>query len=258
MLKLCANISMLFNELPFLQRVQASAKHGFVAVECLFPYAFSIDDIAQALASADVPLVLINTAAGDWEQGDRGLACVASRQTEFRAAVLQALTYASGLGLPLVHVMAGRVPADVTLAEAEVTYVANLQWAAAEAQKVGVSLTIEAINPVDMPGYMLSNQVQALRLLELIGAQNVALQFDFFHCQKHEGNALAQFKSLVGSIAHVQIAGVPQRHEPNTGELDYGPIFAAIDASGYQGFVAAEYRPATSTEQGLAWMANLD
>ena len=252
--KLCANISMLFNELPFLERYQAAADYGFVGIECLFPYDYSIDEVATAVSNAGIPQVLINTSAGHWDNGDRGLACIATRQEEFQASVFQALDYALGLGRPLVHVMAGTVPPDVSLESAEETYLSNLRWAAEAAKKVGVQLTIEPINPIDMPDYMLSNQAQALCLLSKIDAPNVGLQFDFFHCEKHEGNALAHFMASLDYIVHVQIAGVPQRNEPDTGELDYGPVLAAIDASDYSGFVGCEYRPLGGTVKGLGWM----
>ncbi len=252
--KLCANISMLFNELPFLQRYKAAAVNGFVAIECLFPYEFSIDEVAGAIHDSGIPQVLINTSAGDWDAGDRGMACDANRQEEFQYSVKQAMNYAMAMGKSLVHVMAGLIPHGVSLEAAEAVYIDNLRWAAAEASKLGVRLTIEAINPVDMPHYMLSNQAQALGLLKIINADNVGLQFDFFHCQKHEGNALEQFKELLPHIFHVQIAGVPERNEPNTGVLDYGPVFSTIDASAYTGYVGCEYRPKTTTAEGLSWM----
>ena len=254
--KLCANISMLFNELPFLQRYQAAAEHNFLAVECLFPYDFSVFEVASAIGKSGMPQVLINTAAGDWNAGDRGMACDANRQQEFQQSIKQALDYATAMGKPLVHVMAGLIPAGISLEEAEDVYIDNLRWAAVKAHKVDVRLTMEAINPMDMPGYMLSKQAQSLRLLKAINADNLGLQFDFFHCQKHEGNALYQFEQLLPYIFHVQIAGVPERHEPNTGVLNYDPVFAVIDASAYEGYVGCEYRPKTTTLEGLGWMKN--
>jgi hydroxypyruvate isomerase len=255
--KLCANISMLFNETPFLQRYQTAAANGFVAVECLFPYGFSADEVSSAIQQSGIPQVLINTGAGNWDAGDRGMACDATRKQEFQQSVMQALGYAAAMGKPLVHVMAGLIPNGVSLEHAEGVYIHNLRWAAARALKLGIRLTIEAINPVDMPHYMLSNQTQALRLLNIINADNLGLQFDFFHCQKYEGNALEQFKQLLPHIFHVQIAGVPQRNEPNTGVLDYGPVFAVIDASVYSGYVGCEYQPKTTTADGLGWMQQL-
>jgi len=254
MLNLCANISMLFNELPFLQRYQAAADAGFAGVECLFPYDFSIEEVSSAIRLSGMPQVLINTSAGHWHEGDRGMACDARRRSEFEDSVRQALQYAAAMGNPLVHVMAGLVPAGVSLEAAEAEYVSNLRWAAGEAKGAGVRLTMEAINPIDMPNYMLSSQAQALRLCTAIGANNVGIQFDFFHCQKFEGNALVQFLQLLPYILHVQIAGVPERHEPNTGVLDYGPVFDVIDGSGYSGSVGCEYRPKTTTLEGLGWL----
>jgi len=255
--KLCANISMLFNELPFLHRYQAAAANGFVGVECLFPYEFSVDEVAGAIHKSGIRQVLINTSAGDWDAGDRGTACDANQQQEFQRSVKQALDYAMAMGKPLVHVMGGLIPHGVTLEAAESVYIDNLRWAAWEAEKLGIRLTMEAINPVDMPGYILSNQTQALRLLKAINADNLGIQFDFFHCQKHEGNALEQFKQLLPHIFHVQIASVPERHEPNTGVLDYGPVFATIDACVYTGYVGCEYRPKATTLEGLGWMDQL-
>ena len=255
--KLCANISMLFNEVPFLQRYQAAAANGFMGVECLFPYECSIDEIACAIEQCGIPQVLINTSAGNWDGGDRGMACDVNRQQEFQQSVTQALDYASAIGKPLVHVMAGLIPTGVSLTSAESAYIDNLRWAAVEAEKSGIRLTMEAINPVDMPYYLLSNQSQALRLLKTIDADNVGIQFDFFHCQKHEGNALEQFQNLLPHIFHVQIAGVPERNEPNTGELNYGPVFAVIDATSYSGYVGCEYRPKTTTVDGLRWIKQL-
>ena len=255
MLKLCANISMLFNELPFLQRYQAAADQGFVGVECLFPYEFNVDEVASAIHHCGIPQVLINTSAGHWLAGDRGLACDINRQQDFQQSVKQALDYALAMGKPLVHVMAGLVPHGVSLEAAEGVYVNNLRWAATEANKLDIRLTMEAINPVDMPRYLLSNQAQCLRLLNLIKADNLGLQFDFFHCQKHEGNALKQFKQLLPHLFHVQIAGVPERHEPNTGELDYVPVFRSLEASAYEGYVGCEYRPKAGTLEGLGWMS---
>ena len=252
--KLCANISMLFNELPFLQRYQAAADHGFIGVECLFPYDFSVNQVVEALGKSGLPQVLINTSAGDWDAGDRGMACDANRQQEFQQSVKQALAYASAMGNPLVHVMAGLLSRGESLEAAENVYVQNLRWAAAQAQVLGLKLTMEAINPIDMPGYMLFNQGQALRLCKAVGADNLGIQFDFFHCQKHEGNALEQFEQLLPHIFHIQIAGVPERHEPNTGDLDYRLVFDAIDASDYTGYVGCEYRPKTTTLAGLDWL----
>ena len=254
--KLCANISMLFNELPFLERYQAAANHGFEAVECQFPYAFSEVELAQAMQNSGMRQVLINADAGNWNEGDRGLACDANSKEAFQYSVMQALTYATAMGMPLIHVMAGILPLGVSLEEAEQVYVENMRWASQQASQQGISLTMEAINPIDMPNYMLFNQAQALRLLKLINVKNLGIQFDFFHCQKHEGNALEKFQSLLPYILHVQIAGVPQRHEPNTGTMDYAPIFAAIDASAYAGFIGCEYRPKTTTIEGLSWMKN--
>jgi hydroxypyruvate isomerase len=255
--KLCANISMLFNEEPFLKRYALAAKSGFKTVESLFPEAFSVAQVVGALEESGLKQVLMNTSTGHWEAGERGMACDPSRVSQFKSSVYQALDYALPMGKPLLHVMAGLVPSGLALEEAEQTYVANFIWAAAQAKKVGVNLTIEAINPIDMPCYLVSTQAQALRLLKQINAENVGLQFDFFHCEKFEGDALTRFKQVLPFVSHIQIAGVPDRHEPDTGLLDYQSVFKAIDQSDYSGFVGCEYRPKTTTQQGLRWMATL-
>lgn len=252
-MQLCANITMLYNEVDFLQRYQWAAEDGFTGVECLFPYAYSASEVNAMRLDAGVEQVLFNTSAGDWDAGDRGLACHPDKAGAFRDSVEQALSYANALETKLVHVMAGLLPDELALVEAEHVYVENLVWAAKQAQKASVTLTLEAINPIDMPGYMLTTQGQALQLCQRIGADNVKLQFDFFHCQKYEGNSLQLFEQLKDQIAHIQIAGVPHRHEPNTGELDYRQVFSLLQQSAYAGTIGCEYRPRGSTREGLAW-----
>ena len=257
MIPLCANISMLYNEVDFLQRYTLAAEDGFSGVECLFPYAYSAAEVNAVRADAGIPQVLFNTSAGDWQAGERGMACHPDKGADFRASVLQALHYAKVMGTTLIHAMAGLVPPELDQVEAEQVYVENLSWAAKEASKAGVVLTIEAINPIDMPGYMLTTQEQAVDLLARIGADNVKLQFDFFHCQKYQGNSLQRFTNVMAQVAHIQIAGVPQRHEPDTGGFDYQPVFAQLQRQGYRGFVGCEYRPAGTTRQGLSWRESI-
>ena len=256
-MQLCANITMLYNEVDFLQRYQCAAEDGFTGVECLFPYAYSPQEVNAMRLDAGVQHVLFNTSAGDWDAGDRGMACHPDKAELFRDSVGQALAYADVLGTKLIHVMAGLVPVDLDLVEAEQMYVENLQWAANQASRQGVTLTLEAINPIDMLGYMLTTQGQANQLRQRIGADNVKLQFDFFHCQKYEQNSVQRFAELKDQVAHVQIAGVPNRHEPNTGSLDYGQVFAMLKATGYQGAIGCEYRPAGNTRKGLNWRRDL-
>ena len=256
-MQLCANITMFYNEVDFLQRYECAAEDGFTGVECLFPYAYSPREVNAIRLDAGVKQVLFNTSAGDWDAGERGMACHPDKSELFRDSVEQALAYADVLETKLIHVMAGLLPDDLALPEAEQVFVENLQWAASQASRRGVTLTLEAINPIDMPGYMLTTQGQANQLRQRIGADNVKLQFDFFHCQKYEHNSLQQFAELKDQIAHVQIAGVPNRHEPNTGSLDYEQVFAMMRASGYQGAIGCEYRPVGDTREGLSWRRDL-
>ena len=248
---------MLYHEVSFLQRYEAAAADGFMAVECLFPYAYSAAEVRAVRRDAGVQQVLFNTSAGDWDSGQRGLACHPDTGADFRASIEQALHYAAALDTSLIHTMAGLLPDGLTLAEAEQSYVENLQWAARQADRAGVVLTLEAINPLDMPGYMLTTQEQAANLRQRIGVDNVKLQFDFFHCEKYQGDSIARFQSLQREVAHVQIAGVPERYEPDTGSLDYARVLATLEASAYAGAIGCEYRPAKGTRLGLSWRKNL-
>ncbi|MDP6969666.1 MAG: TIM barrel protein [Gammaproteobacteria bacterium] len=244
---------MLYNEVDFLQRYELAAEDGFSGVECLFPYAYSAAEVNAVRADAGIPQVLFNTSAGDWQAGERGMACHPDKAADFRASLQQALHYACVLNTPLVHTMAGLLPTELELVEAEQVYVENMIWAAKEAAKAHVILTMEAINPIDMPGYMLTTQEQAANLLARIAAVNVKLQFDFFHCQKYQGDSLQRLLQVFDQVAHIQIAGVPDRHEPDTGEWDYQQVFALLKSHNYQGFVGCEYRPAGGTRDGLVW-----
>jgi hydroxypyruvate isomerase len=244
---------MLYNEVDFLQRYELAAEDGFSGVECLFPYAYSAAEVNAVRADAGIPQVLFNTSAGDWQAGERGIACHPDKAADFRASLQQALHYACVLNTPLVHTMAGLLPTELELVEAEQVYVENMIWAAKEAAKAHVILTMEAINPIDMPGYMLTTQEQAANLLARIAAVNVKLQFDFFHCQKYQGDSLQRLLQVFDQVAHIQIAGVPDRHEPDTGEWDYQQVFALLKSHNYQGFVGCEYRPAGGTRDGLVW-----
>ena len=257
MIPLCANISMLYNEVDFLQRYELAAEDGFSGVECLFPYAYSAAEVNAVRTDAGIPQVLFNTSAGDWQAGERGMACHPDKGADFRASLQQALHYACVLNTPLVHTMAGLLPAGMELVEAEQVYVENMIWAAKEAAKTHVILTMEAINPIDMPGYMLTTQEQAANLRARIAAVNVKLQFDFFHCQKYQGDSVQHFLQVFDQVAHIQIAGVPERHEPDTGSLDYRRIFALLRSMNYRGVVGCEYRPLGSTRSGLCWRDSL-
>ncbi|MBA2962856.1 MULTISPECIES: 2-oxo-tetronate isomerase [Ramlibacter] len=263
--RFAANLSMLYPELPFLDRFAAAARDGFEGVEYLFPYEHAPEVIAERLQAAGLQQVLFNAPPGDWNGGERGLACLPGREDEFRAGIAQALRYAQVLRCPRVHVMAGLLPSGRTRDELRPTYVANLRWAAAEAARAGVNLLLEPINLRDMPGFFLNRQDHAHDLVAAIGAANVQVQMDLYHCQIVEGDLAAKIRQYLptGRVGHFQIAGVPQRHEPDLGELNYPFLFGVIDdvaqACGWQGWIGCEYRPARGataggTSDGLDWL----
>ncbi|MGO2241506.1 MAG: 2-oxo-tetronate isomerase [Halomonas sp.] len=256
MIRLAANLSMLFNEHDFIDRFSAAADAGFKGVEYLFPYAYSAEELRHALRDSQLEQVLFNLPPGDWEAGERGLASLPGREAEFRDSVVEALRYAEILRCPRVHVMAGLLPegADATTqADHQATYLRNLQYAASEAAKLGKDILIEPINTRDMPGFFLSRQAQAMAILKEVGASNLKLQFDLYHCQIMEGDLIRHLEQQVSAIGHVQVAGVPERHEPDVGEINYPALFSRLNALGYSGWVGCEYKPAGDTRQGLGW-----
>tara|TARA_R110002074_G_scaffold38300_1_gene103651 strand:- start:8763 stop:9557 length:795 start_codon:yes stop_codon:yes gene_type:complete len=256
MIRLAANLSMLFTEHDFIDRFPAAAKAGFRGVEYLFPYAYDPDELRNALNANDLTQVLFNLPPGDWEAGDRGLTSLPGREQEFRDSVSRAIRYAEALDCSQLHAMAGLLPAeaDVDVRSAHLnTYVNNLRYAAAELAKVGKTLLIEPINGRDMPGFFLQRQAQARDILAQVGADNLRVQFDAYHCQIVEGDLIRNLETQFPNIGHVQIAGVPERQEPDVGELNYPAILARLDALGYQGWVGCEYRPAGDTQAGLGW-----
>jgi hydroxypyruvate isomerase len=256
--RLAANLSMMFTEHPFEARFEAAARAGFRAVEFLFPYDWPSTQVAQWLAGAGVENVLFNLPPGDWASGERGLAALPGREIEFRAALRKALDYAQVLGTPRLHVMAGLIPAgaDAGLrARMRETYLDNLRWAAQEALQAERTLLIEPINPRDIPGYWLNHQQEALDVIAEVGAPNLRLQFDLYHAQIVDGDLTRRIERQVGLTGHVQIAGVPDRHEPDAGELAITHLLATLDREGYAGWVGCEYRPRGQTEAGLGWIA---
>ena len=256
--RLAANLSMMFTEHPFEARFEAAARAGFRAVEFLFPYDWPSTQVAQWLAEAGVENVLFNLPPGDWVSGERGLAALPGREIEFRAALRKALDYAQVLGTPRLHVMAGLIPAgaDAGLrARMRETYLDNLRWAAQEALQAERTLLIEPINPRDIPGYWLNHQQEALDMIAEVGAPNLRLQFDLYHAQIVDGDLTRRIERQVGLTGHVQIAGVPDRHEPDAGELAITHLLATLDRVGYAGWVGCEYRPRGQTEAGLGWIA---
>ncbi|MBV7299296.1 hydroxypyruvate isomerase [Enterovibrio paralichthyis] len=254
--KLAANLSMLFNELPFIERFSAAANFGFKGVEYLFPYAFDANELKAELDRNHLKQVLFNLPAGDWDAGDRGIAADPSRIDEFRAGVSLAIEYAKVLGCEQVNCLAGIVPAGVSQEAAEETLIENLKFANDQLEKAGIRLVIEAINTRDIPGFALTNTRQALRICDAVGSENLSLQYDIYHMQIMEGDIAPTLKSTLSRIGHIQIADNPGRHEPGTGELNYHFLFRYIDEIGYQGWVGCEYKPATTTEEGLKWLVD--
>jgi hydroxypyruvate isomerase len=255
--RFAANLSMMYVEHAFLDRFAAAAADGFDAVEYLFPYAFDRAELAQRLADQGLAQVLFNAPPGDWDGGERGLACLAGRRDEFRRDfVEQALPYAQALRCRQVHVMAGIVAAGTDAAAAHDVYVDNLAWAAQQAAGAGIDVLMEPINARDMPGYFLNRQAQAHDIALEAGAPNLKVQMDLYHCQVSEGDLAMKLRRFLptGRVAHLQIAGVPQRHEPDLGEVNYPYLFELIDELGYAGHVGCEYRPRAGTSAGLGWL----
>ena len=256
---------MLYNEHEFLDRFAAAAKDGFKAVEYLFPYAFDAHELKHRLSDNGLQQVLINAPPGDWDAGERGSACLPGREAEFQKGFHTALEYADTLNCPRIHVMAGLKPLSADLALIEQTYIQNIAWAAAEAQKSGRDVLIEPINTRDMPSFFLNYQSQAHQIIEHIGAPNAKVQMDLYHCQIMEGDLATKIRQYLptGRVGHLQIAGVPMRHEPDLGELNHRYLFEVIDevsaACGWEGWIGCEYRPArgpvtNGTQDGLAWL----
>jgi 2-dehydrotetronate isomerase len=263
--RFAANLSMLYPEHAFLDRFAAAAADGFQAVEYLFPYAFDAAEIARRLADHGLQQVLFNAPPGNWDAGERGIACLPGREAEFRTGIAEALRYAAALNCPRIHVMAGLAPADAERTALLGTYEANLAWAAQQAQADGRELLIEPINTRDIPGFFLNRQEQAHRIVQAVGAPNLLVQMDLYHCQIVEGDVAMKLRQYLptGRVGHLQIAGVPMRHEPDLGELNHAYLFEVIDevsaATGWNGWVGCEYRPARGavaggTSDGLGWM----
>jgi hydroxypyruvate isomerase len=249
-----ANLSMLWTELPFLDRFEAAAKAGFKGVEFLFPYAEKKEAIAERLKKHGLKQVLFNMPPGNWEGGERGTACLPDRVAEFRDGVGLALDYAKALSCGMIHCMAGLAPKGAAPEKLRETYVANLRFAAAEAKKAGLKVVIEPINTRDIPGYYLNYSKQALSVMDEVGADNLFLQYDIYHMQIMEGDLSHRIEEILPRIAHMQLADTPGRNEPGTGEINYDFLFGHIDRIGYQGWIGCEYRPKAGTEAGLGWV----
>ena len=255
--KFAANLTMLFTEHAFLDRFEHAAKAGFEAVEFLFPYAFSAQQIKDKLDAHKLQLVLHNLPAGDWDAGERGIACHPDRTAEFREGVAKAIGYAKVLGVPRLNCLAGKTPAGAADAVLRKTLVENLRYAAAELKKAGVKLVIEPINTFDMPGFYLHGTSQAVSILDEVASDNAFVQYDIYHMQRMEGELAATLQKQLARIGHIQLADNPGRNEPGTGEINYAFLFAHLDRIGYDGWIGCEYKPATSTEAGLGWRERL-
>jgi hydroxypyruvate isomerase len=255
MTKLAANLTMLYNEVDFLDRFDAAAQSGFEGVEFLFPYAFPQDALAERLHKNRLTQVLHNLPAGDWAAGERGIACHPDRVGEFQDGVGRAIDYATRLGCRQVNCLAGIAPKGVAAEAARATLVANLRFAADKLGAAGIRLLIEPINTYDIPGFFLSRTQQALDIIEDTGSPNLFLQYDIYHMQRMEGELANTIKANLGAIAHIQLADNPGRNEPGTGEINYRFLFGFLDAIGYDGWIGCEYKPKTTTLAGLDWRA---
>jgi len=251
--RFAANLTMMYTEVPFLDRFAAAAIAGFKGVEFLFPYDFPSDVMAEQLHRCGLQQVLFNTPAGNWQAGERGLACLPGREAEFEDNLETVLSYAKALKCKQIHMLAGVPPRECPPHRAKDTFIGNLRKAARICRSHGITVLIEPINHGDMPGYFLHHQAQAIELLELAGEVNIALQMDIYHCQITEGCPSKLIRENFSHIGHFQIAGVPGRHEPDVGVIDYPALFDIIDDLNYDGWIGCEYHPVAQTEAGLAW-----
>jgi hydroxypyruvate isomerase len=257
--RFAANLSMMYTEHDFPDRFAAASADGFTAVEYLFPYAYDATELRRRLDDHGLRQVLFNAPPGAWESGERGTAALPGREAELRSGIARALEYAAALDCPRLHVMAGLVPPGATpkeLAEHRATYLANLGWAAERAAALGVDILIEPINGRDMPGYFLSRQAEAHAIVREVGAPNLKVQLDLYHCQIVEGDLTTTLRRDLptGRVGHLQIAGVPDRHEPDQGELDVSHLFRVVDDLGFDGWIGCEYVPLAGTSEGLGWL----
>jgi len=253
--KLAANLTMLFGEVPFLDRFQAAAGAGFTAVEYLFPYDYEAKDLKARLRDHGLTQVLHNLPAGDWAAGERGIACFPDRVDEFKAGVDRAIEYATVLECPRVNCLAGILPSSVSSADALETFTRNVGYAGARLKAAGIQLLIEPINTRDIPGFFLTGTPQAAGVIEAAGSDNVFIQFDIYHMTIMQEDVAAAIPRYLPRIAHMQLADVPGRHEPGTGEIDYDRLLPLIDRAGYTGWIGCEYKPRADTIGGLGWAA---
>jgi len=249
--KFAANITMLFTEHPFIERIAVAKKSGFKAIECLFPYEYDAKHIANALSQNHMTQVLFNLPAGNWTSGDRGIAAIPDKEDEFLKSVEQAFKYAKALKCNQLHVMSGLVSEGANID----TYKKNIAMIAPRANTLGLNLMIEPLNHRDVPNYLISRTEDAVKIITELGFNNVKLQFDIYHRQIMQGDVISALRKYLPLIGHIQIAASPDRHEPDTGELDYPTIFKEIDVLDYEGWIGCEYNPKTTTFDGLDWLS---
>ncbi|OCC24444.1 hydroxypyruvate isomerase [Croceicoccus estronivorus] len=251
MVKFAANLSLLYTDRPFLDRFDAAANAGFAAVEFMFPYDYPAEAVTERVQAAGVDVVLFNTPAGDWNNGERGLGAMPERIAQCRTGVTTAIEYAVAMGCPRLHLMAGKAP---RLAENQQVLIDNVRYAADAAQEHGIEILLEPINTrIDIPGYFYDNTADVMAIMTEIDRSNVKLQYDIYHMQIMEGDILRTIERLMPAIGHIQVADNPGRHEPGTGELNYPNIFKQLDSMGYAGWVGCEYNPVADTDDGLDW-----
>ena len=253
--KLAANLSMLFTEVPFLERFEAATKAGFKGVEFLFPYAFDLDQMAEKLKTNNLEMVLHNMPAGNWEDGERGIACHPDRVSEFQESVGMAIHAAKKLDARRVNCLAGKIPEGVSPDKVRQTLIANLKFAAGKFKAEGIRVVTEPINIYDIPGFYLNRTQQAVDIISETGSDNLFIQHDIYHMQRMEGELANTIKANISMIKHMQLADNPGRFEPGTGEINYRFLFQCIDELGYDGWIGCEYRPKTTTAEGLGWIA---
>jgi hydroxypyruvate isomerase len=251
--KFAANLSMMFNEVPFLDRFAAARDAGFQAVEYLFPYDYEPEVVAQKLRENHLENVLFNMPPGNWSAGERGITSLPGREEEFRAGVDKALIYAAALGVTRLHAMAGIPGAGAVPAACRATLIENLKYAAGKLAQHHIMLLLEAINSRDMPGFFVNTQAESYEICAAVNAPNLKMQLDLYHMQVMEGDLATKLRRYAPQCGHVQIAGCPERHEPDTGEIRYEYLYALLDEIGYHGWIGCEYRPAGNTLDGLGW-----
>ncbi len=252
--KFAANLTMLFNEVDFLDRFAAAAKAGFSGVEYLFPYDYPKQQLVERLQKNKLKQVLHNLPAGDWQKGDRGIACHPDRVAEFQDGVGKAIDYAKALGCPQLNCLAGVAPKGVAAEALRATFVDNLKFAAKALKAAGIRLLTEPINTRDIPGFFLCRTAQALDIIKDVASDNLFVQYDIYHMQIMEGDLARTIEDNLSNIRHMQLADNPGRHEPGTGEINYGFLFDHIDRVGYDGWIGCEYKPAKGTVDGLGWI----